>query len=1384
MTHKFKLFCFFCNYIMKKGSKHRTLTFKNRLIKVCMTCSSEKHEVLKKQYKNCKVDCSVCCKKVMYKNCNLCDNCDHFVHNTCADLCKKDVALIEKFNKNWYCPTCVESIFPFSSNILTDKTCNKLIKSKSSTGILARQCFLCTGIISSTLYPNKKAIYNNQEIDLCINCSKTDNLTTLVKDKTLIELLDCPACEKNVLYESIFCSICLHWAHPSCHNLELRDLKNMSGDDYGDWICTKCLKEALPFTAESIEHEDVHTSKNVKTDKLLTYDDCSVCYTKVKSNSSLCCTLCRNWVHRRCIGTFKTTTQTNEFSSFLSYYKDKDWFCPVCTADIFPFLKLTDNEYDITMLETSFGLRMTSENLQTFCKTVSDINMFNNSYSQLHSTNNPGNDLSDVNETYSNTTTIKSSKYIFGLSDIKYTTSRKNCTFLNFNIRSIRQNFHKFCGCLSNSSIRIDIIILTETWLNNEANIKDFAIDGYHTPMVQNRDNKNGGGVLVYLSERFEKFHIRKDLCFKDEFNHCLTIEYTINNQKNFVTACYRSPADNKIDVFIGKLEAVLRKCKYKSTVAGDMNLNIVNYERHRETNDYYNMFTSNGYKPVITNPTRITNETATLIDHIWTNNIESKSSLSYILVTDITDHLPCIYIDNDLSNEESVKYTTYRQMTETNRKIFTDSVKHSEDALAFHTVNSSTSTQTKYCDYFDHLGRLYETAFPIKKKKVDQKHKNKPWIDAELDKLMKKKNKLFSKKRNGNPSVIQKFKGAKKELSLRMQEAERAYYHKKLYNDTSTLKQRWDSLRTLINRCKKSTDFCPVDSKQLGEHYSTIARRLNNKMTNIKYDDIPHCSHEQKPYQTNSKIKHLINSQFTFTEFNKHEIYEAILKLDINKGPGLDDLDVKSIKSIANIISPHLCILYNLSLRDSVYPDIFKKAKCVPIFKGNQLDPYLPANYRPISILNCLNKTLERLIHDQMYTYIEANEILPEFQFGYRKKRSTSQAVLRLCDIIEMNKLNNRVSIAIFMDLSKAFDTVDKDILCSKLDSIGFCTKSNNLIYDYMSNRSMCLKKDLTKCYPLEYGVPQGSILGPLLFLTYIHDMDTFCKNVKKLVYADDTTVIISGRSIREAKEHANDILEQFYNYFTVNKLTINESKTKYMILDFRTKLQKMRDIDATQLTMNNVILEKITKIRFLGVIINNTLTWEDHKMYLKNNINKALGIIYNCRNILKHSHLINIYKCFIQPYFNYCITVWGSSIRSKTDTITVLQNRIMRIIFSCKRTEDAWNCNTDQKILTIKQLYHFEIAKLCFNHHCKYLPTSMNSAMPDFYDPDYDRVTKSMTAHNYKHSSKNNKTLSHNCISTWNSLPSGIKNIAYIQPTYIRRFADAAKNLVAQDY
>ena len=599
------------------------------------------------------------------------------------------------------------------------------------------------------------------------------------------------------------------------------------------------------------------------------------------------------------------------------------------------------------------------------------------------------------------------------------------------------------------------------------------------------------------------------------------------------------------------------------------------------------------------------------------------------------------------------------------------------------------------------------------------------------------------------------------------------SYFKDQLYQNSKNLKQKWDTIRAIVNRKKVTSQSYPIPDKVLGSHYSTIAQKLSANLEHITTDDIPSSS----KYFRATPFKNSNTKEFAFRTITEREVYEGLLKLDSSKGPGIDNLDIKTIKLIADIISPHLTNLFNQSIEESVYPEIFKTARCVPVYKGYQLDPEQPVNYRPISILCCINKTLERLLYDQLYLYLDNSKLIPHFQYGYRKHHNTSQAVLDLTNHIIKNKNKKEVSIAIFMDLSKAFDTVDKSILDYKLDNLGVTKTSKDLITNYMTNRKFVLK-DNKNIYSLDYGVPQGSILGPLLFITYIYDMTNITTNDKIIVYADDTTVVVSGRNLTEAKQRCNDILTRFYQYFTHNKLSINSTKTKYMIFKPNVRSsnnkKKLFDTTNTNIIMQNTILEEVNSIRFLGVIINNKLTWELHKQHVHAKISKTIGIIHKCKYIMKENDVMNMYKTFIEPYFLYAIEVWGHSITSNSDILIKLQNRVIRNIFNCWRTEDAWKICND-RITNIKDLYVKVIKRICHKHHCNQLPeyfslnimpikTSTDQSCLDKFQNIPQTRTASHKLYNYKiDHSDHSYTFKYNCANIWNNLPLEVKQIPY---------------------
>ena len=330
-------------------------------------------------------------------------------------------------------------------------------------------------------------------------------------------------------------------------------------------------------------------------------------------------------------------------------------------------------------------------------------------------------------------------------------------------------------------------------------------------------------------------------------------------------------------------------------------------------------------------------------------------------------------------------------------------------------------------------------------------------------------------------------------------------------------------------------------------------------------------------------------------------------------------------------------------------------------------------------------------------------------------------QAISDFINSIQDNMNKNLYTIAIYMDLSKAFDTVDKNILGNKLTDIGINNKAKNLIYDYMSNRKFCFSDKPRETFSLEYGVPQGSVLGPLLFLIYLYDIKNICTNTKKIVYADDTTLIVTGKNKEEAIQNCNNILKNIYTYFTNNKLTINPTKTQYMTFT-KTKNNNNKHRETT-IHINKTPLEEVQTFKLLGVVINNRLNWDDHKLYVKSKICRSIGILYNCRNIFKQTDLLTTYRTFIEPFLLYCLPIWGHTVTAKNDMLVKLQNKVLRILYQCYRTEDAWR-HTNNEILSLNNLYKHETAKLCYNHQTNKLPfTYKEENMPNIeyqHDPE----------------------------------------------------------------
>jgi len=439
-------------------------------------------------------------------------------------------------------------------------------------------------------------------------------------------------------------------------------------------------------------------------------------------------------------------------------------------------------------------------------------------------------------------------------------------------------------------------------------------------------------------------------------------------------------------------------------------------------------------------------------------------------------------------------------------------------------------------------------------------------------------------------------------------------------------------------------------------------------------------------------------------------------------------------------------------------YADALKHAKIIPIFKTGEKTNI--SNYRPISILPCFSKLLERIMYNRLYEYFVKNNLLYQNQFGFRRGHSTEHALLCLSEKI-LNSFNlNQYGLGIFIDLSKAFDTVNHDILLQKLVKYGVRNGTLNWLQSYLNNREQVVfyGDDHTKRKTIQCGVPQGSILGPLLFLIYINDLKNISSTLHSILFADDTTIFYSHSCISTLFKTLNNELKYLSLWFKVNKLSLNKTKTKYLIFH---KNSNALPLQLPKLYIDNCEIQREYQIKFLGIVFDEHLHWKNHIRYIENKLSKTVGIMNRVKHLLNRDCLKSMYFSFFYPYISYGNIIWGSSFKSLYSKIHKKQKHAARIISNSNRFFPSKPLMQSLRILDIYQVNIFQTILLIFKHKRSLLPISFLT----FFRQSRNIIKTRSDNLNYIAPKKTHySSAKFRGPSFWNSLPKNIKTITDI--------------------
>ena len=400
----------------------------------------------------------------------------------------------------------------------------------------------------------------------------------------------------------------------------------------------------------------------------------------------------------------------------------------------------------------------------------------------------------------------------------------------------------------------------------------------------------------------------------------------------------------------------------------------------------------------------------------------------------------------------------------------------------------------------------------------------------------------------------------------------------------------------------------------------------------------------------------------FNLNHVDEDTVLQHLLSVKTNKAIGLDSISARLLKYGARAICRSVTNLLNLSISSGKFPDVWKCSRVTALFKSG--DRSNPTNYRPISILPTLSKIMEKVVHSQFYEFLNSHDLLSSKQFGFRPKYSTATALSNFADEVLLNMEQGNLCGAMFLDLKKAFDTVDHCILLSKLSEIGVSPSSIKWFESYLNNRKQKTScgNEISGALPVTVGVPQGSILGQLLFLVYINNLPNAVKNSEVTLYADDTVLYCFSKDPRLLEDKLNEDLLMVAYWLRENKLTLNLNKTKSMIIGSN---RKLGNISTLSLSIFDTDINTVSSFKYLGVVLSTNFTWTDHIEYISIKINKNLGLLRRIKHLLPQQACLLFYNSLVLPMFDYADLVWGDKDNLVLmDELQVLQNKAAKII------------------------------------------------------------------------------------------------------------------------